>query len=159
LTVSECIIIIETFDAKEYHIMIYNFRYNKKIRVFSVIFIFIGFFTLSWFYSLLPSAVNGWTCTVLFASVFFYLPLKFLRYKISVNTSMNILLSGFMTYAARYDTIPISEIESIVEQKRYFIIKSKTKILKISKNIEGIYILLDLIRGVKNERQGNGSMG
>ena len=120
--------------------MVYNFRYNKKIRVFSVIFIFIGFFTLSWFYSLLPNAVNGWTCTVLFASVFFYMPLKFLRYKISVNTSMNILISGFMTYAAKYDTIPISEIEGIVEQKRHFIIKSKAKILKISKNIEDIYI-------------------
>ena len=64
-----------------------------------------------------------------------------------------------MTYAAKYDTISISEIESIVERKNYFIIKTKIKILKVSKNIENIYILLDLIRGEKNERQGNGSLG
>lgn len=159
MTVYECIIIIETFGAKEYYIMIYNFRYNKKVRVFCAVFIFIGFFTLSWFYSLLPGVVTGWICAVMFASIFFYLPLTVLRYKVSVNTSADILFAGYMTYAAKYDTISISEIESIVERKNYFIIKTKIKILKVSKNIENIYILLDLIRGEKNERQGNGSLG
>jgi hypothetical protein len=95
----------------------------------------------------------------MFASIFFYLPLTVLRYKVSVNTSADILFAGYMTYAAKYDTISISEIESIVERKNYFIIKTKIKILKVSKNIENIYILVDLIRGEKNERQGNGSLG